>query len=124
MSIKIDAASAKVAYHVEDGAMTFPYAVDAHSAVSRFPNEWSFTPWSKDGGRTAPVVEIPPDWQDQSPSSRIALALALSGEPRKGMTAAKADDIILAEVERREEEPAPEPAPAPVIDPRKSPLSE
>jgi hypothetical protein len=40
------------------------------------------------------------------------------------MTAAKADDIILAEVERREEEPAPEPAPAPVIDPRKSPLSE
>jgi hypothetical protein len=50
MSIKIDAASAKVAYHVEDGAVNFPYAVDAHSAVSRFPNEWSFTPWSKDGG--------------------------------------------------------------------------
>jgi hypothetical protein len=114
MSLKIDAATAKVAYHVEDGAMTFPYAVDAHSAVARFPKEWSFTPWAGDGSKSAPVVEIPGDWQDQSPSSRIALALALSGEPRKGMTAAKADDIILAEVERREEEPTPEPAPADV----------
>lgn len=36
----------KTAHHIDDGAVVFPYAVDAHSAVSRFPDEWSFTPWT------------------------------------------------------------------------------
>ena len=41
-----------VAYHIVDGAVVFPYAVDAHHAVSRFPSEWSRTPWpTKDTGR-------------------------------------------------------------------------
>lgn len=46
MAIKIDSNMAAVAYHVIDGRTDFPYAIDAHSAVSRFPGEWSFAPWS------------------------------------------------------------------------------
>lgn len=102
--MKIEATNSMVAYHIKDGATVFNYAVDAHSAVSRFPEEWSFTPWSSDGKKSAPLIAIPEDWQEQSTAARINLAMALSGEPRKGMTAAKADDIILAEVERREAE--------------------
>lgn len=46
MSLKISANMSGVAHHVIDGAFTFPYAIDAKSAVARFPNEWSETPWS------------------------------------------------------------------------------
>lgn len=46
MAIKIDSNMSAVAYHVIDGRVDFPYAIDAHSAVSRFPDEWSLTPWS------------------------------------------------------------------------------
>jgi hypothetical protein len=46
MSIRISANTSEVAYHIITGAVTFPYAVDANSAVARFPNEWSFEPWS------------------------------------------------------------------------------
>lgn len=46
MSIKIAANMSAVAHHIIDGAYTFPYAIDAHSAVSRFPAEWSHEPWS------------------------------------------------------------------------------
>lgn len=35
----------KTAYHIDDGAVVFPYVVDANSAVSRFPDEWSLKPW-------------------------------------------------------------------------------
>lgn len=44
--IKITAGTAMTAYHVDTGAVVFPYAIDAHSAVSRFPDEWSLVPWS------------------------------------------------------------------------------
>jgi hypothetical protein len=41
-----------VAYHIVDGAVIFQFAIDAHHAVSRFPSEWSRTPWpAKDAGR-------------------------------------------------------------------------
>jgi hypothetical protein len=46
MSPDIDAGTSAVAYHIVDGAVTFPYAIDAHHAVSRFPSEWSHAPWS------------------------------------------------------------------------------
>lgn len=95
-------AATKIAYHVDDGPKEM-YNVDANSAVARFPDEWSHTPWSKDGKQAKPLVEIPADWQDERPLQRIALAVALGNE-RKGLTAAKADDIITAEVEKREVE--------------------
>lgn len=33
-------------YHI-DGTSVEMYPVDAHSAVSRFPNEWSLTSWEE-----------------------------------------------------------------------------
>jgi hypothetical protein len=34
-----------VAYHVTNGPFDFPFAADLRHAVSRFPAEWSRTPW-------------------------------------------------------------------------------
>jgi hypothetical protein len=42
-----------VVYHVVGGPVTFPFATDAKHAVSRFPSEWSRTPW--------PVAPAPVD---------------------------------------------------------------
>ena len=43
---------ANTAYHVVDGPFTFKFAVDAKHAVSKFPAEWSRTPWpAEDAGR-------------------------------------------------------------------------
>lgn len=106
MALKLDANTSATAYHVENGPQVFPYAIDAHSAVSRFPDEWSFTAWASDGSKSVPVVEIDPDWQDGKPSERIALAIKLGSE-RKGLTSAKADEVIEAEVERRATAAAP-----------------
>src|SRR6266566_3258433 len=101
MSLKIDVNRSAVAYHITDGATTFPYAVDAHHAVSAHPKEWSFTPWTKNGEKSEPIIEIPVDWQDLTPIQRINLAASL-GETRKGLTASKADEAIQNEVDRRE----------------------
>ena len=101
--MKIDAATSAVAHHVKDGAVTFPYAVDARHAVSQHPDEWSWQPWGENGEKLAPVVDIPSEWQDMKPMQRINLAVQLGAE-RKGLTAAKADEAIQAEVDRREAE--------------------
>lgn len=86
-------------YHVEDGPKAM-YEIDARHAL-RFPKEWSETPWGKDGGKSVPIVEIPEGWQDGAASERIALAVRL-GADRKGLTGAKADEAIEAEVEHRQ----------------------
>jgi hypothetical protein len=87
----------KTVHHIKDGAVTIPI-IDANSAVARFPKEWSFTPWGKDGARVE--VEIPDGWQDLKASDRISLAVRL-GAKRPGLTSAKADDLIEAEAEKR-----------------------
>lgn len=46
-SIKVDSTMSATAYHITDGAHQFPYAIDAHSAVSRHPLEWSHDPWTR-----------------------------------------------------------------------------
>jgi hypothetical protein len=104
-------------YHVKDGPQRM-YEVDARHAL-RFGNEWSETPWKTDGVKAEKIVEIPADWQDMTPMQRIALAAKLGAE-RKGLTASKADDHIVAEIERRENEPAEEPARLPAVQGRKS----
>jgi colicin import membrane protein len=48
MPIKIEENRSAVAHHIVDGPVPFPYAVDAHSAVSRFPLEWSAEPWTQE----------------------------------------------------------------------------
>lgn len=66
-----------------------------------------------DTPRPESVVVIEDNWQNFPPLKRINLATKLGAE-RKGLTAAAADDVIQAEVDRRQEEienPAqPEPA--------------
>jgi hypothetical protein len=47
MALKIDANHSATAFHVNDGAVLFPYAVDAQHAISNFPHEWRATPWSQ-----------------------------------------------------------------------------
>ncbi len=89
----------RTVYHIKDGPARM-YLVDANSAVGRFPQEWSNTPWTSKGEKTAPVIEISPDWQDLKPSERITLACRF-GAKRPGLTSAKADELIQAEVDRR-----------------------
>lgn len=48
MALKIDPnSSAVTAYHVNDGPVRFPYAVDAQHAISHHPLEWRDSPWSQ-----------------------------------------------------------------------------
>lgn len=98
-------AATRVVYHKEDGPQAM-YHIDAAHAL-KFREEWSATPWSKNGDKSEPIVEIPEGWAELSAHERIALAVNL-GATRKGLTAAKADEVILAEVERRAETPAEE----------------
>lgn len=47
MSLKIDVNRSATAFHINDGAVVFPYAVDAQHAVSSHPLEWSNEPWTR-----------------------------------------------------------------------------
>lgn len=49
MAINIDSNRSAVAYHIVEGPVTFPYAVDAQSAIGRHPLEWSADPWNAEG---------------------------------------------------------------------------
>jgi hypothetical protein len=102
----ISKSAVRTIYHVEDGPQSM-YEIDARHAL-RFKDQWSETPFAQDGKPAAPVIEISSEWQDLKPSERIALAMKF-GHERKGMTAAKADEVIFAEVERRLANPEPEP---------------
>ena len=53
MAIKIDSNMSATAYHINDGPVLFPYSVDAQSAVSRFPGEWSADPWTAEDATAA-----------------------------------------------------------------------
>jgi hypothetical protein len=58
MPPNFDAGTSAIAHHIVDGAVTFAYAIDAHHAVSRFPREWSFTPWRAVDVDMTPLVVI------------------------------------------------------------------
>lgn len=49
MALKIDTNDSAVAFHVIDGAVRFPYKVDARHAVAHHPLEWSLEPWDHKG---------------------------------------------------------------------------
>jgi hypothetical protein len=69
MSLKIEVNNSATAYHIVEGAVLFPYAVDARHAVSQHPKEWKATPWSADEMAEArraagePEVELSPEDQ-------------------------------------------------------------
>lgn len=89
----------KTAYHIESGRFEFPYSVDAHSAVSRHPKEWSFEPWGEKVDKRA-AVEIPTDWRDLPTAQRRRLAMRL-GAPQT-VKAVEADALLEEEESRRE----------------------
>jgi hypothetical protein len=82
LPLKISENNSAVAYHVIDGAVTFPYAIDAQQAISRHPDEWSAAPWSADDAAAArkklnmEEPEISPEEQAALDEHRRAVAEA------------------------------------------------
>jgi hypothetical protein len=119
MSIKISANQSMVAHHIIDGPVTFPYAVDAHSAISRFPHEWSKEPWSREAEVKAreaagqPVPEITAE--EQAAIDDHARAVAEANERlkarREKLAAEKAEADQIARDEALVKSPAPRPDP-------------
>lgn len=121
--MKIDATSQMTAHHIVDGAVVFPYAVDAHSAVSRHPHEWSMTPWTAERAAKAraakpdlpPPVDLAPEDQEavdahtqaqREAADRLAAYEAEQAEKRKVEEQVAADRALVA---------APPPAPDPNV---------
>lgn len=125
MSIKISANQSAVAHHIIDGPFTFPYAVDAISAVRRFPAEWSHAPWSRDAEVKArealgqPMPEITPE--EQFAIDEHAREVAEAGERLKAFHEKKAAEKAEAEQVARDEALVNSPAPRP--EPRAKPLT-
>lgn len=94
-SIKIQANLSAVAHHIVDGAHTFPYSVDAHTAVSRHPEEWSYEPWSLDAVNRAlaekgePEVEM--SAEERAAVDEHARAVAGADERLKAFRKKKAE---------------------------------
>lgn len=103
----------KTAYHIEQGAVIM-YAIDADSAVARFPEEWSHEPWpgAEDKPADKSQVVIPDDWRSFNPQKRRMLAIKL-GAPNN-VKVADATQTIEDEVARRK---APRPQPQPPVQP-------
>lgn len=125
MALKISANMSAVAHHILDGAFTFPYAIDAHSAVSRFPGEWSHEPWSREDeamarqemGETA--VEVSPE--EQAAIDEHAQAVAEANERLKAFRARKAEEKAEADQVAADEALVKSPPPRP--EPKVKPLS-
>lgn len=117
MSIKVTAAMSAVAHHIVDGPFTFPYAIDAHSAVSRFPAEWSHEPWSfeaqvKAAEAAGDTVE-PISADEEVALSEHAKAVAAANDRLKAFkekqAAAKAESDQAAADEALVKSPGPQP---------------
>ena len=119
MALKLDANMSGVAHHIVDGPVTFPYAIDAHSAISRFPGEWSLDPWSvadaaaarKEAGQ--PAIEPTPE--EQTAMDEHAKAVAEANDRLKKFRAdqeekKKIDEQVAAD-EALVASPAPRPDP-------------
>jgi hypothetical protein len=120
MSIKISASQSAVAHHVIDGPFTFPYAIDAHSAVRRFPAEWSFDPWSLEATNKArgengePEVELTAEEQAAVEEHDRAVAEATerlkSFRDKKAAEKAEAEQVAADEALVKSPAPRPDPA--------------
>jgi hypothetical protein len=79
----------------DDKPTTIPmYAIDAHNAVTNYPDQYSYQPFDGSEGVNLPNGDmrpaIPNDWVDLKPSERIALARTLGGKDiRSGADADK-----------------------------------
>jgi hypothetical protein len=125
MSLKISANQSAVAHHIVDGPFTFPYAVDAKSAMNRFPKEWSDKPWSMDATIKARQAKGEPDLEltgeELAAIEEHAKAVAEAGERLKAFQAKKAAEKAEADQVTADEAIVNSPAPRP--EPRVKPLS-
>jgi hypothetical protein len=119
-SVKISASQSAVAHHIIDGPVTFPYAIDAHSAVSRFPDEWSHEPWSReDEARAREAAGEPPvelTAEEQAAIDEHAKAVAEANERLKAFHEKQAEKKAEADQVAADEALVKSPAPRP--DPR------
>lgn len=121
--MKIDAVNAATAHHIVDGAVVFPYAVDAHSAVSRHPHEWSMVPWTAERAAKAraarpdlpPAMELAPE--DQQAVDEHTQAQREAADRLAAYDAEQADKLKLEEqiAADRALVAAPPPAPDPNV---------
>ena len=118
-SIKIAANMSAVAHHIIDGPFTFPYSVDAHSAVSRFPAEWSFAPWSHEASakaRQETGEEIEPlSPEEQAAINEHAKAVAEANERLKAFHEKREEQKKIDEQVAADEALVKSPGPQPVV---------
>jgi hypothetical protein len=111
MSLKIEVNNSATAYHIIDGAVLFPYAVDARHAIGTHPAEWKATPWSAEDTAAArreagaPEVELSPEDQAaldehnravEEANERLAKFRAEQEEKRQIAEQVKADEALVA----------------------------
>jgi len=123
MALKIDTNQSATAFHINDGAVLFPYAIDAQNAISNHPDEWSDQPWARedaDAARkrraeqyardvedakargAAMPAPLPPDPAPLTPEDQAALdehnkAVADAAQRLKAYYAKKAEEDAIAQ---------------------------
>lgn len=101
MALKIETNQSATAYHVVDGPVLFPYAVDAQSAIARFPLEWSDNPWALDATANArkdrglPPQELTPD--EQAALDQYHKDVAAAADRLAKVRAKQAEDKVVAD---------------------------
>lgn len=121
MALKIETNQSATAYHVIDGAVVFPYAIDAQSAIGRFPQEWSSSPWSAEAMADArkasgePVEPLTPE--EQAAIDEHAAAVAAAAERLAAFREKQAEEKKIADQVAADEAlvASPPPRPDPTI---------
>jgi hypothetical protein len=126
MAIKIDTNQSAVAYHIVDGAVIFPYPIDAHHAVSNFPLEWSEAPWSAEDMAAArkeagqPVIEPTPE--EQAAIDEHAKAVAEANARLEAFRKKQAEEQAIADQVAADEALVASPPPRPDPNARRRPF--
>lgn len=117
--LRLQASQSAVAHHIIDGPFTFPYSVDANSAVANHPNEWSHEPWSHDAvvkAREAAGEELEPiSAEEQAALDEHAKTVHEANERLKAFRARKAAEKAEADQAELDEQIIKSPAPRPAV---------
>lgn len=125
MALKIQENNSAVAYHVVDGAVVFPYAIDAQQAVGRHPDEWRADPWSPEEAEVArkklglTVPEVTPE--EQAAIDEHNKAVAEAKARLDAFRAKKAEEKAIADQIAADEALIATPAPMPDPTARRGP---
>lgn len=117
MPLKIDTNQSATAFHIIDGAVLFPYAIDAQHAISAHPGEWSADPWPADATAAArkdagePDVEMTPE--EQAAIDEHNKAVVEANERLKAFREKQAEDKKVADQVAADEALVASPPPRP-----------